>query len=119
MMADAVSASTTLLNATMPPNAETESASRAVLVTGPAGPGVFPLGNNLITFRAVDAGNNVSQCNSFVNVVDTKAPTIKCPQNVNIVCTGKGGTQFTPLKATGSDSCSGVVVTNPPAQFFR
>ena len=89
-----------------------------VVVYGPSGQATYPLGFNLLTFSATDLGNNAVSCNTSVNVIDTRKPTITCPPNINIECTGNNSTFFTPLKATGTDTCSVVSVNNPPAQSF-
>ncbi len=85
---------------------------------GPSSGSVLSVGQYLITFTANDAVGNTATCEVEINVLDTEAPSITCPDDVEIVldestCEGT----ITYGEPTVSDNCPGVVfaLTEGPA----
>jgi len=52
---------------------------------------LFPFGQTLVTCTAVDSAGNSSQCTFTVTVQDTTPPTIACPGDTTLECTGEDG----------------------------
>ena len=83
----------------------------------PAG-GIFPIGDTLVTWTAIDASGNIVTAIQSVTVVDTTAPTITAPApitvNVSESCTISGINLGTPVV---NDNCpsSLIVSNNAPA----
>ena len=82
-------------------------------------PGVFPLGNTIVTWIASDEQGNSSLCTQLVTVLDTIKPTIYCPSSVvvgtNTGCTATGVSLGTPFVM---DNCTITsIINNAPAAF--
>lgn len=69
----------------------TDNADPAPVVTNDA-PRVFPLGRTVVTWRAVDFNGNAAQATQEVFVVDTTAPTLRVPEEVELEATSPAGT---------------------------
>jgi hypothetical protein len=82
----------------------------------PESESIFPLGSTLVACIAVDSSGNSNRCSFTVTVVDTTPPTLACPTDVLLECTGRSGTPVL-YSATASDLCdmSPVVQCDPPS----
>src|ERR1041384_7598354 len=47
-------------------------------------PLVFPVGTNIVTWRAVDTCSSTATCNQTVIILDKQVPAISCPPDVNV-----------------------------------
>src|SRR6185436_2095307 len=85
------------------------------LVTVPPSGSVFPVGVTTVTNFAADSSGNVSGCTFTVTVLDTQAPTINCPGNIDITADpGQCSKSNVTFVVTASDNCSGVTVVSIP-----
>ena len=50
--------------------------------TGLASGATFPIGITTVTYSSTDGGSGIGSCSFTVEVVDTTAPTITCPNNI-------------------------------------
>jgi hypothetical protein len=91
------------------------------------GPSLFPVNvTTPVTFTATDAGSLTDTCSATVRVVDTTLPSITCPANVTVQCTGNLGIgasdpQLAPFFAgvSASDVCDpSVTITDDAPAFF-
>jgi len=81
---------------------------------------LFPLGTNTVSCVAADSTGNSNGCSFVVTVVDTTPPTITCPTNLTLECTGTNGPQAL-FTATATDACDTNVSANcapPPGSVF-
>src|SRR5262249_40124947 len=72
------------------------------------------------TCSATDPSSNTKQCSSSLKVVDTTPPTITCPPQKVLECTGSNGATGT-VAATASDACWGTLAPTcspGPNTFF-
>ncbi len=69
----------------------TDNVDPAPTVTNDA-PRVFPLGRTVVTWRAIDFSGNAAQAVQEVVVVDTTAPTLRAPAEVELEATSPAGT---------------------------
>jgi len=59
-------------------------------------PILFPVNQaTSVTFTATDAGNLTDACFATVTVLDTVTPTIRCPSDLTVECTGNAGVPAT------------------------
>ncbi|MDE1816680.1 MAG: HYR domain-containing protein, partial [Thaumarchaeota archaeon] len=81
-------------------------------------PAYFPLGQTVVTWKAVDASGNTATAQQTVIVQDTKPPTIKAPAAMTVNATGA----LTPVnigQATATDNTGITSLTNDsPQQGF-
>lgn len=68
-------------------------------------PALFPYGTTSVTWTASDSSGNAGYDTQLVTVVDTRLPSIRCPERVTAECTGAHSAVATPGSATGSDIC--------------
>lgn len=81
--------------------------------SSPAGP--YPLGDTLVTLTVTDNHGAAASCTGTVSVEDNTPPSITCPQNQVVECTGPAGASVT-FNPPVADNCSAVVpVCNPPS----
>ncbi|MDE1766956.1 MAG: HYR domain-containing protein [Thaumarchaeota archaeon] len=81
-------------------------------------PAYFPLGQTIVTWKAVDPSGNVATAKQTVTVQDTKPPTIKSPADMTVNATGSL-TQVNIGQATASDNTGISSLTNDaPQQGF-
>ena len=59
------------------------------------------------TYRATDECGNTATCNQLITVIDQSAPSITCPANVSVSCTGLVPAVNT-ASVTASDNCGGI-----------
>lgn len=75
----------------------------------------YPLGTTPVIYTGTDGNNNAALCVTEVNVVDTKAPVLNCPESVKVEgAEGMCGANTT-ISATASDDCNaqGVTIVGP------
>ncbi|HJT09185.1 MAG TPA: HYR domain-containing protein [Candidatus Nitrosotalea sp.] len=81
-------------------------------------PAYFPLGQTVVTWKAVDTSGNVATAQQTVIIQDTKPPTIKAPAAMTVNATGA----LTPVnigQATATDNTGITSLTNDaPQQGF-
>ncbi len=94
------------------PNATASDVCGGAIVTGPAGPGTYPLGTTTIGFGTTDDYGNLAFCTTSVTVGDSTAPVFDPatlePRTVAGACDGSS-ISITPPTAT--DACQDVTVT--------
>ena len=61
------------------------------VICDPESGSTFPIGSTTVTCTATDSSGNVSECSFDVIVEDTTPPTIECPGDTTLECTGDGG----------------------------
>src|SRR5213075_3361504 len=66
------------------------------------------------TWKAADDCGNFATCNQTITIVDTTKPSITCPANTTVECTGDT-TPATQGSATGSDTCGNVAISHTDA----
>ena len=77
-------------------------------ITNDAPPGqFFPIGTTTVTVIATDPSVNSSTTTFDVTVVDSEAPTISCPSNINATATSAAGAIVNYTAPVGTDNCSG------------
>ncbi|GMQ24093.1 hypothetical protein Aoki45_07750 [Algoriphagus sp. oki45] len=81
--------------------------SGSVTLTSNFEPGSsFPVGTTLVTYTATDLSDNSATCSFEVNVVDSEAPVISCPENIaTSVAFGQTGAVVTFDLPTATDNC--------------
>ncbi len=89
-----------------------------VVDCSPPSGSVFPPGTTRVTCTATDAGGNSSQCSFTVQVVDTTAPVITCPQDVAEVATGPVPVSFSPSVTDACDPSPSIVCIPPSGSVF-
>ena len=83
------------------------------VTASPASGSVFPIGVTTVTVTAYDTALNTNTCTFTVSVQDTTAPTIVCPSNQVVVCSGTNAiATFTPT-ATDAADASPTVTASP------
>src|SRR6185369_14019344 len=90
----------------------------AVSVTNNA-PASFPLGTNVMTWTATDAGGNTANCQQLVIVRDQTPPTITCPTNLDVTAnSGCNATNVALGAPVTADNCGIATVTNNAPAIF-
>ncbi|WP_034060658.1 HYR domain-containing protein [Lacinutrix jangbogonensis] len=64
------------------------------------------LGNNSVTITVTDISGNLETCTAVVTVVDTEAPQISCPSNIDVAATSVAGAVVTYTAPVGTDNCT-------------
>lgn len=77
----------------------------------------YGLGRHRVTLTCTDAHGATDSCEGTVNVVDSTAPAIECPDGPVLECTD-GGAEASYV-AAASDACSSVTTTCAPASGSR
>jgi len=86
-----------------------DTCSEVVIVND--APESFGLGVTVVTFTAIDATGNRATCTTNVEVVDTTAPVLVCPDAVSAAGEVDSCGADVDLGITGTDACDGEVVT--------
>jgi hypothetical protein len=89
-------------------------------------PTTLPLGVHTIVWTARDDANNAASTSQAVTVIDTAAPSVSCPADVTVECTGDDGVRAADRQlasflasATASDVCdASVTLSNDAPSFF-
>ena len=66
-------------------------------------PDVFPLGETIVTWTALDSSNNFSSLTQLVTVIDTTAPEISSPVDMTLEATSVDANIVNLTSATASD----------------
>jgi len=110
-----VTAEANAVNSTVNIGSATATDIFPVTVTSDA-PATYPLGTTLVTWTAVDANGNSTSGTQNVTVVDTTAPVLNVPADVNVEANGVLSTVDLGL-ATATDIFGATVVNDAPATF--
>jgi hypothetical protein len=70
-----------------------------------------------VTWTARDDADHASTAAQTVDVIDTRPPTITCPDAITAECTGGGSATVTPGVARAFDDCGADVTTHARASF--
>ncbi|QRK11797.1 HYR domain-containing protein [Archangium violaceum] len=89
-------------------DADGDTLSWSLSPRGPYAPGEYGVSVTASDGRAQDA------CWSRVSVRDCEAPTLVCPADFRVECSGQGLARVEPPEATATDNCGPATVT-PPA----
>lgn len=81
-------------------------------------PDVFPLGETLVTWTAVDVAGNSATTNQIVTVVDTTSPTIFIPEDIVFEATSFDENEIYIGEAAVFDNGEVISITNDSPQFF-
>lgn len=88
-------------------------------------PGPYAFGDTVVDLTATDDDGLFTSCNATVTVVDEEPPSIDCPEDVTVECTGNCGIdaadpQLAPFfgGATASDNCDASPQIDDDAQPF-
>ncbi len=94
----------------------TDNCTVSSVVASPASGSTFPLGVTTVTVTATDGAGNTNACTFTVTVQDTTAPSISCPANQLIPCTGTNGAIATySASATDAVDPAPTVIFTPPS----
>jgi len=77
-----------------------------VQTEGPTSGSVFPLGSTTITFEATDPAGNMDVCSFEIIVEDNEAPTIDCPEDIEVDAGIDCSAIVNFADATATDNCS-------------
>lgn len=66
----------------------------------------FPLGETTVTVTARDEAGNEAACSFIIAVVDTTAPSLTCPADVEVTATSADGSAVSYAPATATDAVS-------------
>jgi hypothetical protein len=100
------------------PPAVTDICDAAPTVTNDA-PAVFPLGETVVTWTAIDFSGNVSTAAQLVTVEDTTPPVLVAPADVTAEQTALAGTPVDIGAAAATDICDTAVdITNDAPAVF-
>lgn len=95
----------------------TDDAGREIPVTcSPESGSVFSLGMHRVVCTARDERGNTSRCTFFIEVEDTKPPTLNCSSNLTIRASSAEGA-IVSWRASATDDCgtASAVTCTPPA----
>jgi len=81
-------------------------------------PAVFPLGDNLVTWTAIDAAGNSATATQKVSIIDTTPPSITAPKEVEIEATSELNNVVELGEATASDFIGIGSITNDAPDTF-
>jgi len=86
------------------------------LVCLPPSGSVFPIGDTTVTCTADDQSGNMVMCEFVVSIVDTTAPLIQCPGDIEAMCSSPKGTPIN-FGVSAVDLCDPqpTLVCEPPS----
>lgn len=78
---------------------------------------MLELGGHTATYRATDGLGHEASCEIAVEVVDTTASVLTCPEDMTVDCAEPGGEVVVHFTVTAADICdpNPVVVSDPPS----
>lgn len=77
-----------------------------VITQSPAGP--YAVGQHAVSVNVSDGALD-AQCVSQLDVLDCDKPSLNCPADFTVECTGNGGAAIVPPSAVATDNCSATV----------
>lgn len=77
---------------------------------------VFPPGDTLITYQAMDDFNNVSTCSFVITVLDDVVPEITCPADITLATAQDTCGAFPTWTVSAIDDCSGMLTPASASQ---
>lgn len=81
-------------------------------------PSVFPLGDTVVTWTAIDAAGNLATATQKISVIDTTPPSIKAPETVQIEATSQLNNTVELGEASASDFIGIASITNDAPDVF-
>ena len=117
----ATSAAGAVVNYTTPVATDNCSGVSISLIAGFASGDSFPIGVTTVTYYAMDASGNATQCSFTVTVsIGSQPPQIVCPQNIVLNSTsGQCGANVNfAATETAGNPASAITYTHAPGSFF-
>ncbi|MCY1721142.1 HYR domain-containing protein [Prolixibacteraceae bacterium Z1-6] len=76
--------------------------------------GIYPIGSTTVTYTATDSVGNFSTCTVDITVIDSQAPEVTCPGDIEVAANSSGGcdANISGIVATATDNCSVAGITN-------
>ena len=87
--------------------------------SGPSPTAILAVGSYTVVYTALDAAGNSSTCSFIINVINSTAPVVVCPNNITNQstnannCVWTSGTQVNPIQAMGNCISLTWSITNP------
>jgi hypothetical protein len=81
-------------------------------------PNVFPLGDTIVTWTAIDTAGNLATANQKISVIDTTPPSIQAPETVQVEATSQLNNIVELGEATASDFIGIDSITNDAPDVF-
>ncbi|MGI0064724.1 MAG: HYR domain-containing protein, partial [Nitrosopumilaceae archaeon] len=81
-------------------------------------PEVFPLGETIVTWTAIDSSENSATTTQTITIIDTTPPSLENPKNIEIEATSSDENIISLVSPLVSDSVGDVTVTNDAPKFF-
>lgn len=82
------------------------------LASGPAPGETLPAGEHTVSFEAIDAAGNITECSFTITVIETIDPTIVCPDDIIAYSSADAcGTEVDYLAPVGEDNCPGATTS--------
>ena len=81
-------------------------------------PEVFPLGETIVTWTATDTSGNSASTTQIISVIDTTAPTINTPTDVQVEATSMDSNIIEFGSAEASDQVAISSITNDAPEVF-
>jgi gliding motility-associated-like protein len=87
--------------------------------SGPSSTAVLAVGSYTVVYTALDAAGNSATCSFTINVINSTAPIVVCPNNITNQstnsnnCVWTSGTQVNPIQAMGNCISLTWSITNP------
>ncbi|MEX2313222.1 MAG: HYR domain-containing protein [Nitrosopumilaceae archaeon] len=81
-------------------------------------PDVFPLGETIVTWTAIDSSGNSANTTQTITIIDTTPPSLETPKNIEIEATSSDENIISLVSPLASDSVGDVTVTNDAPKFF-
>ncbi len=82
------------------------------IVSDPPSGSTFPVGDTIVSSTATDISGNFSTCSFLVTVADVTAPSLTCPSNMSVECSGPDGAMVNFPSFTVTDDCDPDVVVS-------
>ena len=81
-------------------------------------PSIFPLGDTMVTWTAIDAAGNLATANQKISIIDTTPPLIQAPETVQVEATSQLNNIVELGEATASDFIGIDSITNDAPDVF-
>lgn len=81
-------------------------------------PDVFPIGDTMVTWTAIDSSGNTATAKQKISIIDTTSPSIIAPDTIQVEATSKSENNVDIGKATASDIIGIKNITNDAPAVF-